>query len=38
MEFLKDRGYNFYLEIPRINIVNASPDAHYGEISEYWNI
>lgn len=38
MKLMKDWGYNFYLEIPRINIVNASPDARYGEISEHWNI
>lgn len=25
---MKDRAYNFYLDTPRINIVNASPDTH----------
>ncbi len=35
MKFLKDREYNFYLDIPRINIADASPDVCYGEIAEF---
>lgn len=35
---VKDRGYNAYLNILRINILNTSPHIYAMEKYDYWNV